>query len=177
MIQPPGYREAGVTLVISLLFLLLLTILGVTSMNTSTLQEKMAGNLRDQDTALQAAESALRSGEDELNTLWVSGKPNAGPTCPSPGVCSLGTVDYLNDTWWDNNSREYGGGGDQIAQIGGTAVEPRYALEEHQRIEPITLCTYGKCPPTIQYYKVYSRASGTTTLSQVVIEETFRTRY
>lgn len=167
-----GTRQRGITLVVTLLFLLLLTILGITAMNTSGLQEKMAGNLRDQDTALQAAESALRGGESRLNTLWISGRPNSDTSC-STDVCSQDSVQLLNDTWWNSNSDEYSG----IAQAGGAAVDPRYVIEELQRIEPITACTYGKCPPTVQYYRIYSRASGTTTLSQVVLEETFRTRY
>lgn len=173
-------RQRGITLVVTLLFLLLLTILGVTAMNTSGLQEKMAGNLRDQDTALQAAESALRGGEDRLNELWISGRPSSTLTCiisGLPGICPKNTADPLNDTWWNANSSEYGGSGSQIAQMGGAAVDPRFVIEEDQDIPPITLCTYGKCPPTVQYYRIYSRASGTTTLSQAVIEETFRTRY
>lgn len=169
-------RERGITLVVTLLFLLLLTILGVTAMNTSGLQEKMAGNLRDQDTALHAAESALRGGEDRLNALWIGGRPTSNTTC-STGICSPGSANPLNDSWWNTYSSEYGGTGSQIAQLGGAAVDPRYALEESQYIEPTTLCTYGKCPPATLFYKVISRASGTTTLSQVVLEETFRIRY
>lgn len=166
-------NQRGVTLVVSLIFLLLLTILGITAMNTSTLQEKMSGNLRDQDMALQAAESALRGGETALRTAWAGGKPFADPACAST-VCSLGTVQVTNDTWWFANSMEYGGTGTQIT---GAAAEPRFALEELSD-EPLSLnlCTPKSCPRAA-YYRITSRAVGTTPIAQSILEETFRVRH
>jgi len=52
-------RERGMVLVMALVILLILTILGVTAMSTSGLQEKMAGNAQEQTQAFQAAESGL----------------------------------------------------------------------------------------------------------------------
>lgn len=166
-------HQAGITLVVSLIFLLLLTILGITAMNTSTLQEKMSGNLRDQDMALQAAESALRGGEAALRTAWAGGKPPADPTCTST-VCSIGTVQVTNDSWWFTNSLEYGGSGTQIT---GAAADPRFALEELSD-EPLSLnlCTPKSCPRAA-YYRITSRAVGTTPISQSILEETYRVRH
>ena len=53
-------RQQGAILFVSLIILLLLTILGVTSMSSVTMEERMAGNMRDGDLAVQAAEAALR---------------------------------------------------------------------------------------------------------------------
>src|SRR6266705_766926 len=67
-------RQLGVALVIALVFLLLLTILGITAMSTTSLEEKMAGNVKDRNSALQSAEIALVTGEN-----WVANlldKPN-----------------------------------------------------------------------------------------------------
>lgn len=58
--------QRGAALVISLVFLVVMTLVGVTVMNTTTLQERMAGNTADRSIAFQAAESALREGEDWL---------------------------------------------------------------------------------------------------------------
>lgn len=57
-----GY-QSGAVLVVSLLFLLILTMIGVASMQTTTMEEKMAGNMRDRGVALQAAESGIRDAE------------------------------------------------------------------------------------------------------------------
>jgi Tfp pilus assembly protein PilX len=63
---------------------MVLTILGVNAMNSSLMEEKMAGNAVDRDLALQAAEAALRAGERDVeankntivNAICVGGTPN-----------------------------------------------------------------------------------------------------
>ena len=65
-------HKEGAVLIISLIMLLLLTIIGVTAIQTNSLEEKMAGNMRDQNLAFQAAESALRVGETETATIAAS---------------------------------------------------------------------------------------------------------
>ena len=72
---PPTFRarQKGVALFISLVFLLLMTLVGVTAIQTTTLQERMAGNTADRNLAFQASESALRVGERWLpNNLPAS---------------------------------------------------------------------------------------------------------
>ena len=59
-------RQRGVSLLVSLVFLVIMAMLGVTVANVTTLQERMAGHTRDRDLALQAAEAALRDAEDRL---------------------------------------------------------------------------------------------------------------
>jgi Tfp pilus assembly protein PilX len=53
------HTDRGVALVVALVFLLLLTILGVTVMNTAALEGRMAGNTQETNRAFQAAESAI----------------------------------------------------------------------------------------------------------------------
>lgn len=52
-------RQNGMTLVVVLIFLLLLTLLGVGSMSTTNLQERMAANSQSQTNTFQTAESAI----------------------------------------------------------------------------------------------------------------------
>ena len=49
MIHRQFHPQRGAILIISLIMLLVLTILGVTGMRTTVLEEKMAGNLRDKN--------------------------------------------------------------------------------------------------------------------------------
>lgn len=67
MIERSG--ENGAALIVALLILLVLTLLGVTAMQTTTLQERMAGHSTDQELAFQAAEAALRRGERSIHTV------------------------------------------------------------------------------------------------------------
>ncbi len=57
----------------SVMFILVLTMLGLAAMQSSTLQERMAGNQRDRSIALQAAELALRDAERDLGSLRADG--------------------------------------------------------------------------------------------------------
>jgi type IV pilus assembly protein PilX len=66
-------RQKGFVLITALIFLVILTLLGISSMQASTLQERMAGNLSDRNIALQAAELALRDAERDLGALKQDG--------------------------------------------------------------------------------------------------------
>lgn len=63
------HHNAGVALFISLVLLLMLTIIGVSSVQTTTLEVRMARNEHDTLLAFQAAESALRDAEADLDLL------------------------------------------------------------------------------------------------------------
>src|SRR3569623_1048688 len=73
------HRQAGAVLIVSLLMLLIMTLLGITAMNSTTLEEKMAGNMRDRNTAMQASEAALKAAEAALSAL--ANKPNEVTNC------------------------------------------------------------------------------------------------
>jgi type IV pilus assembly protein PilX len=53
---------------VALLFLVILAMLGVSSMTGTTLEERMSGNARDQNVAMQAAEAALRDAEQDVTS-------------------------------------------------------------------------------------------------------------
>jgi len=60
--------QRGFSLVTSLLLMLSVLLLGVASMGVNVMQERVIGNARDKDFALQAAEAALRDGEADVAT-------------------------------------------------------------------------------------------------------------
>jgi type IV pilus assembly protein PilX len=53
-------KQGGFVLAVSMIFLLIMTVLAITAIKRSTLGETVAGNLRAQNMAFQAAEKALR---------------------------------------------------------------------------------------------------------------------
>lgn len=71
----PG-NQRGAVLVVALVMLLLLTMISLTSMRGTALQENMAGNLRESNTSLQAAEAALRAGEQLTRSKFLDGSIN-----------------------------------------------------------------------------------------------------
>lgn len=78
---PP--RQRGVTLVIGLIMLLVLTILAVSSMGTARLQLLMAGNTQARESAFQVAQAGL---DARLAAYRANRAPlDAAPDCPAPG--------------------------------------------------------------------------------------------
>ena len=92
----PRNSQRGAILVIALFMLLLLTIIGLSSLRGTTLQESMAGNMRDSSLALQAAEAALRKGEGVVTEKFINNTLNTLDVAPQTGTYSafpgVGTV-------------------------------------------------------------------------------------
>ena len=94
-----GCREGGAVLIVTLMFLVILTLLGVTAMTSTTMEERMSGNTRDSAIALQAAESALRDARRDISKIPVTGKGRAKDFAPSEygdggvaGTCGTGEM-------------------------------------------------------------------------------------
>jgi type IV pilus assembly protein PilX len=65
---PRRKKQAGVVLFVSLIFILMVTMLAVTSIQSTTVTERIAGNSRDKSVAFQAAETALRDTESFMGS-------------------------------------------------------------------------------------------------------------
>ena len=59
LLLPPRRRQAGATLIVGLVLLLVLTVVGVSGMNMATMEITMAGNTQFRQDAFQAAEDAI----------------------------------------------------------------------------------------------------------------------
>ncbi len=117
----PMKQQRGVVLVTGLIFLVILTMLGTSALQGTLLEEKMAGNLRDETLALQAAETALRSGETFLEQVAIP--VFAG----SDGLYHHTTAAAPDPkTWssWESLGRTAG------VSLDGVASQPRYIIEQ-----------------------------------------------
>ena len=72
MVHRPD-KQKGVALFISLVLLLVLTIIGVSAVQTTSLEVRMTRNEHDTLLAFQAAESALRDAEVQLELITSTG--------------------------------------------------------------------------------------------------------
>lgn len=79
-------QQRGASLVVVLILLLLMTLLGLATLRSTTMEERMTANLYDRSLGFQAVESALRQGEALARATPVASVPASG--C-SNGVCSL----------------------------------------------------------------------------------------
>jgi type IV pilus assembly protein PilX len=62
-------NQQGAVLITSVMLILLLTLFGLGAMQSTTLQERMAGNMQQRDLAFQAAEAGLRDAESYIGGL------------------------------------------------------------------------------------------------------------
>ncbi|OOG24912.1 hypothetical protein B1C78_07505 [Thioalkalivibrio denitrificans] len=159
-------QQSGSALIIALVFLLLMTLVGVTAMQTTTLQERMAGNLRDRDMALQAAESALREGEWRLQQ----------PTIPAfvlPPVPGGGRAATWNGYNWNQSAVQT----HTLPTTAGftVAAQPRYVIEQFPPSpDPAgTLAADGPMPE-VEMFRVTARAVGGSAEAVVILQTTFR---
>lgn len=118
MSQSSAKRQQGATLLICMVMLLIVTLLTIANVREVTLEERVTSNLRDRQSALNGAESALREGESRLGASY--GVPVTTPDCSGGRLCVLATpfsndtaLNPLNWVWWttggDTNSRTYTG--------------------------------------------------------------------
>jgi type IV pilus assembly protein PilX len=127
---PELHREHGASLVIALMFLIVLTILGLVAVRSSTLQERMAGNDRDRATAFEAAEAALRDAEADILANITPGSP-FDAAC-TDGLCvpaTIATPNWQQVAWDDDDSRVYGDGSGAVDYPVGVTQPPRYIIE------------------------------------------------
>lgn len=172
-------RHRGAALVVSLLLLLVMTLLGLGASQSTRLQERMAGNQRDQEIALQGAEASLRAGEMVLSPT----RPGTLITCRSPAeyceayqMRSLVDEEELAldlarqaDEWWGEWGTTYANAG----QLENVALPPEYILERFAEVREV-LSVGDSNPDTVRdFYRATARSTGQTDTAQVVIQSTY----
>ncbi|WP_085726142.1 PilX N-terminal domain-containing pilus assembly protein [Pseudomonas sp. R37(2017)] len=105
--------QRGMALLVTLVFLLLLTLTGLSSMQSATLQEKMAGSVALRNQSFQSAEAALRVGEsgvqrDSYALPVCSGIVQCAPPAESLTITAAGFNATSGVTWIASGNGFYG---------------------------------------------------------------------
>ena len=164
--------QKGAVLFVGLVMLLVMSLIAITGMQSSILEERMAGNTRDNMVALQAAEAALKAGETLLDsgTLTLDLFDDDG----SDGFYD-NTFDMIWSTidWVDSDSRTYTGFNPSnvsssprfvIQRIGETQVAPKVVLENYGE---------GDVSKTVQLFRLTSRGTGGSDNTAVVLQSVY----
>lgn len=169
----------------SILFLLLLTLIGVTSMNTSVLQERMAGNIRDIEVALQAGETSLRYGESQMAPFEANPQSvctEFDPLFPGPGIIDpngfwpTGSVQLNLPSWWTANGIDLQQDG-STKQVPEAWEDPRHVVEKLERVfesaSSLDQDAYGSVPSTV-FLRITARGIGATGATESILRSVFR---
>ena len=182
----PHYQQ-GVVLAAVLMIVLVVTVLGVTAINTASLEGKLAHNFSERTHAFQAAEIALRAGEQVLEGLTA--EPAVCGThpcsCPDTANCNVwsrnalqgeslvhtGSIqswwEFQDDSWWNDM-----GATPIPAGSGSTAM---YIIEERSFIQNNTQANI--VGSGLNYYTVTALGTRKGTGAQVVLQSHFMKRF
>lgn len=177
--------QRGAALLAALIFLVVLTIIGVGVVGTTTTEEKMARNFRDNDLAFAAAEAALRDAELRINGTFKKrneidayrfdlmteefGK-NAN-TC-TDGICNVAddkrpVYDHFSLTSAPSAPLGTVTGTPDIAQV---SAQPRYLIEKTLKAIPGESAVLG--PKTASLFRITAVGYGRLS-AQTVLQETY----
>lgn len=169
-------KQRGVALFISLVLLLVLTIIGVSAVQTTSLEERMARNTHDSVLAFEAAEVALRSGETFLRT-----NVNSTALFPVGGNNGLWKASDYGQTehwqqaniWTGNNSVQLPAG-----SVNNVNEQPRYIIEwvaSVQRNDNPYLMQQSNTAlfDRIEIFRVTARGIGGSPNARVMLQSTY----
>lgn len=121
--------QRGVTLIVALIFLAILMLLGVTVAQTSSLEERMAGNTRDRDLALQSAEAALKVAETYLKSQPSVSLNDALFSGSTAGLVLFNATNENHAAYW--NAYDWAAASqDASTALKEIAEQPKYVIEK-----------------------------------------------
>lgn len=170
--------QTGVALITGLMFLVVLTLLSLSAIKATSLEERMAGNARDQDIAFEAAEAGLRDAMKYISTSGLS--PASFGTGCSAGLCANNTTTPVWTTitnanaWTSSQTRVYSGTALTFNGTTAIATQPHYIIE----LIPNTIAASGDSASIgggntgmeAFTYRITSRGWGLTNQTQVTLQ-------
>jgi type IV pilus assembly protein PilX len=181
-------RQKGMALIVSLILLLALTLLGLAAMQNTSLEERMAGNLRAENVAFQASESALRAAEVWIGAPTLATQPatsNSTPTsgqvwaldAPNPNTSTNFTWWIETDAaWWLANGIAYTG----VLPYSATAslsVQPGYVIEQAGFVRDSLVVGQQQDYSGRWFYQVTSRGVDPGGRGEAMLRSTFARRF
>lgn len=153
----PLSSQRGVTLIVALIFLAILMLLGVTVAQTTSMEERMAGNTRDRDLALQSAEAALEDAQTDL--LGYLANPFDGST---PGLVAFDSANANDSAYW--NAYDWAGASQEASvDLDLVAEQPKYVIEKLPDVA------------TTKRFRVTARGVGSSTNTVVILQAGYET--
>lgn len=164
--MPIQQRQQGITLIVCMIVLTVLTMLGLSSIRDTTLEEKMAGNMRNRNLAFQAAESALREAENFIETTRAL--PDFNNTA--------GLYEQMSEMW--PTSAASWGISTAVSRYGSTlpgiAATPVYIIERMDSEVKLASAAAGRVQSNQTFYRITARAVGSTDAAVVILQSTYR---
>lgn len=173
-------HQHGATLIIALIFLIIIMAVAITSIQTTSLEERMASNSRERNQAFQAAEAGLREAEQYINTLVTT---NAFGSEAGLLNETDSEPDYFDTSIWvDANSKKVTSSA--VGNLYGLNEYPRYIIKytvenTSDTDESLSVDGYGErlAGESVTIFKITSRGVGGSNNAQVVLQTHYGKRF
>jgi type IV pilus assembly protein PilX len=161
-------RQRGAVLIVGLIFLALMTLIGVTAFSVATQEERMAGNTRDRLRAFEAAEAALRECERYLSNPIPPVFSANGTTDPGMYDTAAGLQEKWETINWSTDPSR------QLTNVGGVSEQPRCIVQRTTRVRSNNPSLRAELPqPSAFAYQVTGRGVGANRNTAVVLQTSF----
>ena len=161
----PIDSQSGIVLISSLIFILAITIIGFSGMNISTVQQKMAANMRSKEMAFQAAEAALLKAEQYLSD--TASLPAFTDSLGLYNKTSNGLQLWKSVDWADAAKVvKYTQGFQELHE------KPAYIIEKIDHGGTVALS--NRATNNYQYFRITARAKGNSSSALVVLQSIYR---
>jgi Tfp pilus assembly protein PilX len=169
-------RQAGMVLLICLIFLTALTLLGLSASADTILQNKLTANLKESERAKQSALMALSWAEQWLLKLNGPVPEHCQEACDGLIIHEPGSLpphpEFESFSWWMEQGHEAGTDpqtGSLISKIARDSIDrPMWIIEAAH-----TIPTAESSAANLQvWYRILARGSGQTGAAVSVIEST-----
>lgn len=146
-------KQKGVVLIVSLVMLLILTLTGMSGMQMTKLDEKMASNHYEKNIAFQATETALKQAE-----AWISAsatEPEANDAPVAGQVWNMNKPQEITVNWADK--AKWVSKGTRTIGIQYVSEQPLYFIEKLSR----------------NLYRITAKGTGRTGEAQIILQSTY----
>jgi len=124
-------NERGIVLIVALMLLLVLTIIGISSISTTSFENIISGNERLANTAFYSAEAAVQVGLNQIPETTAISKTRIGPltsdTYYSGTVANVGLAHSVgNDQTWSYRRYQVNATGESTGANREIEIQARY---------------------------------------------------
>lgn len=174
-------RQGGFVLILGMVFLVVLTLIGISNMRVSMMEERMSGGFNDRaNLAFESAELALREAEQYLNGVVV------GPFDSSQAGLHAVKANGDDYSFWKGSACSAtafdwtAGSCSYVAltsakQLPHTAAPPRYVIEQYaDAVISGGSMRAGQPKQVSKVYRITARGFGGQLSSAVILQTTYK---
>lgn len=186
---PAGQR--GAALIFSLLILLVLTVLALSSIRSTTMEELLARNTRDYKIAFESSGSGLSGGIIDITAPGYLPPPSGCTGASDTNELCAGSLDHAtmnatdnitakDQSWWENNANAPTGvtaldldpGSVGSGNLSSAELKAPLVITDHMLIRDSLVSGFG-VPQGKHVYRVTTRGTGLNENTQVVVQQTY----